>query len=67
MFFAALKLLSSLLSPPNPLTIDEEVDLHPSDKDLSTTSGADLSIDRIRGEGDATAWTQGLSCLSGEG
>lgn len=35
-------------------------DLHPSDKDLSTSSCAGLSIDRIRGEGDATAWTQGL-------
>lgn len=42
-------------------------DLHPSDKHLSTSSCAGLSIDRIRGEGDATAWTQGLSCLSGEG
>lgn len=35
-------------------------DLHPSDKDLSTSSCAGLSIDRIRGDGDATAWTQGL-------
>ena len=35
-------------------------DLHPSEKDLSTSSCAGLSIDRIRGDGDATAWTQGL-------
>lgn len=35
-------------------------DLHPSDKDLSTSSCAGVSIDRIRGDGDATAWTQGL-------
>lgn len=35
-------------------------DLPPSEKDLSTSSCAGLSIDRIRGDGDATAWTQGL-------
>ncbi|KAI3722318.1 hypothetical protein L2E82_33351 [Cichorium intybus] len=40
-------------------------DLHPSDKDLSTSSCAGLSIDRIRGEGDATAWTQGVPDLNG--
>jgi len=35
-------------------------DLHPFNKDLSTSSCDGLSIDRIRGEGDAMAWTQGL-------
>ncbi|KAK7346818.1 hypothetical protein VNO80_21341 [Phaseolus coccineus] len=35
--------------------IEQGCDLPPSEKDLSTCSCASLSIDRIRGDGDATA------------
>jgi len=35
-------------------------DLPPFDKDLSTSSHPDHSIDRIRGDNDAMTWTQVL-------